>query len=386
MNTTPASSEKNGTGPASDRGKAGKFSGILGIALNILLAAAKIACGAVSGAVSVVADGLNNLTDCGSNVVSLIGFKVSEKPADKEHPFGHRRAETVAAMVIAVVVLAVAAELAMQSVERIFSGEKSDFSYLLCIVLGAAVAIKLFMFFFNRALAKKYDAETFKATATDSLSDAVATAAVLVSAIVSHYTGAELDGYMGAVVAVFIAFTGVSILKDTVSSLLGKDTDGDTRRTIREEISAFEGVQGVHDLLIHEYGPDKLYATAHVEVDSRMPLTETHDLADRIEKHFAEGGKVQLTVHIDPLVYGDERVDACRALAERAAAETDESLRVHDFRLVGGETHFNLVFEIAAPFDCALSDAEIESRVRHRIETENENFGAVITVERQNTD
>ena len=155
MNATPATSEKSGTGPASDRGKAGKFSGIRGIALDILLAAAKVACGAVSGAVSVVADGLNNLTDCGSNVVSLIGFKVSEKPADKEHPFGHRRAETVAAMVIAVVVLAVAAELAMQSVERIFSGEKSDFSYLLCIVLGAAVAIKLFMFFFNRALAKK---------------------------------------------------------------------------------------------------------------------------------------------------------------------------------------------------------------------------------------
>lgn len=386
MNNSPSFSEKTEKVSAAERGKAGKFSGILGIVLNILLAASKIACGAVSGAVSVVADGLNNLTDCGSNIVSLIGFKVSEKPADKEHPFGHRRAETVAATVIAVVVLAVAAELAMQSVERIISGEKSDFSYLLCAVLGAAAAVKLFMFFLNRALAKKYGAETLRATATDSLSDAIATSAVLISAIVSHFTGAELDGYMGAVVAVFIAFTGVAILKDTVSSLLGKDIDSGARREIREEIAGFEGVQGVHDLLIHEYGPDKLYATAHVEVDSRMPLTETHDLADRIEKHFAEGGKVQMTVHIDPLVFGDEQVDACRAVAERAAAETDKSLRVHDFRLVGGETHFNLVFEIAAPFDCALSDAEIESRVRQIIETENKNFGAVITVERQNTD
>lgn len=366
--------------------RAGKFSGILGIALNVLLATAKMVFGAVSGAVSVLADGLNNLTDCGSNVVSLIGFKVSEKPADKEHPFGHRRAETVSALVIAVVVLAVAAELAMQSIERIFSPEPSEFSAALCGVLGAAVAVKLFMFGFNRALARKYSAETFKATAADSLGDSVATAVVLISVIISHYSKVELDGYMGTLVAIFIAFTGFSILKDTVSSLLGKDIDPATRREIRKQIESFEGVRGVHDLIIHEYGQDKLYVTVHVEVDSRMTLTEAHDLADHIEKCFSENEKILLTVHIDPLVYGDERVDKYRAVAEHAAESACDTLRIHDFRLVGGEKHLNLVFDIAAPFDCPLSDAEIEDRVRAAITEEDANLGTVVTVERQNLD
>ena len=375
-------SEKNT--PAA-REKCGKRAGLLGILLNILLAAAKIAFGAVSGAVSVLADGMNNLTDCGSNVVSVVGFKVSGKPADKEHPFGHRRAESVSALVIAVVILAVAAELAIQSVESIFSPEKTDFSRGLVIVLGVSVLVKLFMFLMNRSLYKEFSAETFKATATDSLSDAIATAVVLASLFVSRYTGIELDGYMGMAVAVFIAFSGASILKETVSRLLGHAVDRETVKKLEADICAFEGVHGVHDMALHDYGEGKLYATAHVEVDSHMTLTAAHDLADKIEKAVEKTG-VALTVHIDPLVLDDPAVNRLREETEKAVSEIDPSFTVHDFRVVGGRSHANLVFDVAVPFDCRLSDAEALARIEERISLMNENAGVVATIERQNLD
>ena len=374
-------SEKNT--PAA-REKCGKRAGVLGIALNILLAAGKIAFGALSGAVSVVADGLNNLTDCGSNVVSVIGFKMSGKPADKEHPFGHRRAESVSALVIAVVILAVAVELAVQSAESIFSHEKAAFSYGLVAVLGISVLIKLFMFFMNRALYGEFSAETFKATATDSLSDAIATAAVLASLFISRYTGAELDGYMGIAVAIFIAFSGFSILRETVSRLLGKAADAETVKNLKGQICSFAGVHGLHDMTIHDYGGEKLYATAHVEVDARMTLTAAHDLADQIEKAVGADTGIALTVHIDPLVLDDPAVNRLREETEKAVSEIDPSFTVHDFRVVGGKEHANLVFDVAVPFDCRLSDAEALARVEERIALMNENLGVIATIERQN--
>ena len=284
------------------RGRIGKFSGGLGIALNTLLAAGKIAAGILAGAVSVVADGLNNLTDCGSNVVSIIGFKMSEKPADKEHPFGHQRAESLSALIIAVIVLVVAAELAIQSAETILSPAETQVSLLTAIVLAASVAVKLFMFFFNRALAKEIGSEALKATAADSISDAAATSAVLLSLLISKWAQIELDGWMGIAVAVFIAFSGIGILKETVSNLLGKAADAETIAAIKQKICAAEGVHGVHDLVIHDYGRSKLFATVHVEVDANMPIMAAHDLADALEKQI---GNFKLA--FDDLVI----VDAC---------------------------------------------------------------------------
>ena len=362
----------------------GKFSGALGIALNTLLAAGKIAVGALFGMISVLADGMNNLTDCGSNVVSVIGFKMSGKPADKEHPFGHQRAESISALVIALIVLVVAVELAVQSVEKIISPTESEFSYWLVAVLAVSVAVKLFMFFLNRSLAKAVDSEALKATAADSISDAIATAAVLLSLLISQWTEFNLDGYMGAAVAVFIAFTGGSILKETVSRLLGKAPDADVVKKIEQKILSFEGVRGLHDLTVHSYGQNKLYATAHVEVDSRMPIMDAHDLADAIEKDFAADTDIALTVHIDPLVFDDPKVNRYREEAERIVGNIDGRFRMHDFRVVGGTMHSNLVFDVAVPFDCALSEAEILARIKDGVSLLGENLDAVVTVERQN--
>ena len=366
------------------RARMGAVSGGVGIAVNTLLAAAKIALGAVTGSLSVLADGMNNLTDCGSNVVSLIGLKVSEKPADREHPFGHRRAETVAALIIALIVLVVAAELAIESVQKIFVPAESSFSWALIAVLGAAVAAKLFLFFFNRYWGKKLGAETLRATAADSISDAVATAAVTASLLISHYTNFDLDGYMCAAVAVFIGFTGAGILRETVSRLLGTAPEAQVLRDIEARVRAFDGVNGVHDLTVHNYGQNKLYATVHVEVDSNMPLMATHDLADAIEKQFAQQTNISLTVHIDPLVLDDPQVNRLRAQTEAAVRAIDPALRVHDFRVVGGEKHANLVFEVAAPFECALTDAQIRARITAAVShmEQNKNLGAVVTVER----
>ena len=368
------------------RVRAGVASGVLGIACNVVLAAAKIAVGALSGVLSLLADGVNNLTDCGSNAVSLIGFKVSGKPADREHPFGHRRAESVSALIVAVIVLAVAAELAVQSVQRILAPEESVFTLVLILVPAASIAVKLFLFLFNFTLARRLGSDVLKATALDSLTDCAATAAVLACLLISHYTGVGLDGYAGVVVAAFIAFAGGSVLKETVSKLLGSAPEADTVRALKERILAFAGVRGVHDLTVHSYGAGKLYATVHVEVDANMPIMDAHDLADAIEKAEEAATGALLTVHIDPLVYGDERVDRLRAETEQAAARIDPRLHVHDFRVVGGSAHTNLVFEVAVPFDCALSEREITERLRADICAREANTDVVATAERQNVE
>lgn len=377
---------KKERGTPAARDKCGRRAGFVGIALNTLLAAGKIVFGTIAGALSVVADGLNNLTDCGSNVVSVIGFKMSGKPADKEHPFGHQRAESIAALVISVVILAVAVELIVQSVQKIFSPEASEFSLALAAVLGASVLVKLFMFVMNRALAKEFSSETLKATAVDSLSDAAATTAVLISLIISHYTGVELDGYMGIAVALFIGFSGVSILRETVSRLIGDAADAETVKKLKEQIFSFEAVHGIHDLTVHSYGRTARYATVHVEVDSHMPVMSAHDLADRIEKEVEKDTGILLTVHIDPLVLDDPKINLLREDVDKIVKNIDPAFRMHDFRVVGGTSHSNLIFDVAVPFDTKLGEQEIMGKLREGVSLLGENFDVVANIEKQNTD
>ncbi len=365
------------------RENCGKMASLVGIILNVLLAAGKITVGVLFGAIAVLADGLNNLTDCGSNVVALISFKVAGKPADKEHPYGHARIEYIAAMAVAFIVLVLAFELGTEAVSKIITPEQSEFSLLLVIVMGVSVLVKLWMFFFNRKLGKLYRSEVLRATATDSITDVIATSAVLAAVIISKYTGVNLDGYMGVAVAVIIAVAGIGMLRDTMSELLGKAPDAVLVTEIKQRIMRYDGVKGMHDLTVHNYGPNRYYASVHVEVDAEVPVLESHDLTDRIERDFAENTDVVLVVHMDPIVLDDPELNKFRREVENIVTAIDGSFTVHDFRMVRGVTHTNLIFDVAVPFETKLTSKEIRDAIDKQVKQMDTNLFTVITVEKQ---
>ena len=312
----------------------GNLSSWVCMAVNLLLAAAKITAGALSGAISVLADGLNNLSDCGSGAVSYVGFRVAAKPADKKHPFGHQRSEYLAALIVAMIIFVLAAELMIESISQLITpGENSVWSVLSVVVLSVSIAVKFWLFLFNRSVAKRVNSEVIKATALDSLTDCLATLAALIAVIVSRFAGVNIDGYMGIFVALFIAFAGVGIFRDTIGKLLGEAPDPEIVQKIRNRIFMHGGVHGIHDLMVHSYG-HKYYATVHVEVDSKMPMMEGHDLADTIERDFACNTDIVLVVHLDPVVLDNPKCNACRVLMEEIVKEIDPSFSVHDFRMV----------------------------------------------------
>lgn len=360
----------------------GTLSGAVGIVLNILLAVGKIVVGVIFGALSVTADGLNNLTDCGGNVVSVIGFKVAEKPADKEHPYGHQRMEYVAAMVVAFIVLVVAFELAVESVQKLITPEESEFSIATVIVLAVSVAVKLWMFFFNRYLAKKISSPVLKATATDSISDSAATLAVIVALIISHYTSVDLDGVMGLVVAILIAVAGIGIFRSTLSRLLGEAPDKEVVEGIKARVTGYSGVVGLHDLNVHSYGK-KLYASVHVEVDSKMTINEGHELADEIERDFAANTDIMMVVHIDPVAVNDPVVDRYREITLGVVRAIDPSYSIHDFKLVNGVSRINLIFDVAIPFDSKLTEKEVSARIKEALTAIDAKLNPMPTVEKQ---
>jgi len=370
------------------RENVGKMSSIVGIVLNVLLAAAKIVVGALFGVLSVLADGLNNFTDCGSNVVSLVSIKLASKPADSEHPFGHRRMEYIASMIVAFIVLLLAAELAIESITKIVhfakgQADATDFNVWLIVALSVSVVVKFWMFVFNYRLCKRYSFPLLKATATDSISDVCATSAVLIALIISHYTGVNLDGFMGLAVAVFIAVAGLKILKGTINQLLGEALSEQLTKQIEERIKSFDGVLGLHDLNVHNYGPNKYYASVHLEVDAAVDVLESHDLADRIERDFADNTDITLVTHLDPIVVGDEEVDAYKAQTELIVKSLDEHFTVHDFRMVKGPTHVNLIFDVAVHFDTEMTNKEIVDYIQTEINNVYQNVFVVPKVERQ---
>ena len=373
----------NNTSDPAVRENYGKMASIVCIVLNMVLSAGKITLGLLSGAISVTADGFNNLTDCGSNVVSLISFKVAGKPADKEHPFGHQRIEYISAMIVAFIVLMLAVELASESFNKIFNPEPSEMSYLMLGVLAFSVLVKVWMFFFNRKLGKTVDSEVLKATATDSLTDAISTTAVTVAVIISHFVNFNLDGYMGLAVAVVIAWAGIDILKDTMSKLLGQAPDKTLIEGIRSRIMAYEGVLGIHDLAVHNYGPHKYYASVHVEVDAKVPTMESHDLMCRIERDFAENTDIVLIIHSDPVVTDDPEINLLKQKVTEMVTSIDERFRIHDFRAVKGVTHTNLIFDVAIPFDTKLSAEEIKTRISQLVSAYDPTLFVVATVEKQ---
>lgn len=359
----------------------GQIASITGIVLNALLAAFKITFGLLFGLVSLAADGVNNLSDCGSGTVSLVSLHIRNKPADKEHPYGHQRAEYVASMFIGFFVLLLAVELLRESVEKIVSGELPEAFRGVYILLGVSVAVKAFLFFLYRAAAKKEGGEPLRAAATDSACDCIATLTVVAGLLIAEFGGVAADGYAGLAVALFIVWEGVQILRDASSKLLGQAPDPAVLGKIRAAIREGEGVLGLHDLRAYRYGPDKLFATVHVQMDASLPALVSHEALDKIERRIYEEFGVELTAHLDPVDLKDEEATE---LEERVRAATEgmtEGLDLHDFRLIRGAQK-KLVFEAGVPYGCPKKDEEIADDLKRAVRLISD-AEPVVTVERQ---
>ncbi len=355
----------------------------VGIFTNLLLAAIKFFAGILSGAISITADAANNLSDAGSQIVSLISFKISAKPADRDHPFGHARIEYVASMIVSFLVLFVGIQLLTDSVDKIFNPTESRYSLLVLIILGISVVAKLGLFLFGRSAAKTLRSDVIRATATDSLSDAGATLAVLVCAIISKFTGFDIDGYIGTLVAVVILIAGVKILNDTKNSILGSAPEPEVVENITQIVGEYPEILGIHDLVVHNYGPGNTIASLHAEVDGKENVFATHDIIDTVEKRLYVEMGVRTTIHMDPIVTDDERVSALRAEVRAKLKEIDERFGMHDFRFVEGITHSNLIFDVTVPFEVKDSNERIKEQISSKISEISPNYFTVLTIDRE---
>ena len=361
----------------------GRLAGVTGIVCNLLLFALKLLAGTISGSVSITADAVNNLSDAGSQLISLISFRISAKPADRDHPFGHARIEYVASMIVSFLVLLVGVELLRSSVRKIRAPEPIDFRPVVLIILLVSVAVKLWLFFFNRKIGKKIDSTVIRATGTDSLSDAAATSAVLISALISHFTGFDTDAYMGILVAVIILIAGVKILNETKNSILGGAPDPKVVADILALAREYPAVLGVHDLMVHSYGAGNTIASFHAEVDGAQDIFVTHDAIDMLEKEIYSRLGIRATVHMDPIVTDNEKIDAMRAEVLGCVRSVDERLDIHDFRCVDGVTHTNLIFDVTVPFEVKMSDGDVRKAISSAVSRRNPNYFTVITIDRQ---
>ncbi len=366
------------------REKYGKIGSVAAILCNVVLAAGKIVAGLLTGAISVLADGLNNLSDCGSGTVALVSFRMASKPADKEHPFGHQRVEYIASMFVAFLILVVAFELAKESVGKIIAPEAAGFSVLALSVLGASVAVKGGMFVFARRLGKRIDSDVLLALSKDSLSDCVATAVVIAGLLIAHFTGFNPDGYAGVLVAIFVAFSGIGILKETMSKLIGQAVEPELIAAIKARIFAHEEVLGVHDISVYSFGPNKYFASVHIELDASLDVMESHELIDSIEQEFARETNISLTGHLDPIVVNDPAVVELRKKFGQLVKSLDERYFMHDFRTVIGPHRTNVIFEVAIPFDCKKSNEEVKEDICRAVsEQDGGIYTPVVLVERQ---
>ena len=362
----------------------GTLASIVGIILNLLIAGAKVIVGTVFGAISIQADGINNFSDAGSQIISLISFKMASKPADKEHPFGHARIEYVASMIVSFLILVISFNLFSESVTKLFSGESGvEFSWIMIIVLGVSIAVKLWLCLFNSKLARKINSSVMKATSADSFSDAIATFAVLVSMIIFKLTGfGRADAIMGIIVAVIIFIAGVKILDETKNSILGHAADPETIEDIAKIVASYPDALGIHDMIVHNYGPGIIIASLHIEVDGSKNIFDTHDMIDLIEKEIGEKLNIQVTIHMDPIVTDDEQVTRMRDMTRQTVKSIDEAWDIHDFRFVKGNTHTNLIFDVCVPFECKYTAAQIKDIIQFKLHEIDEKLLIVITVDR----
>ena len=362
------------------RAAIGKLSGAVGILCNLFLFAGKLVVGTIAGSVSITADAMNNLTDASSAIVTLIGFRLAEKPADEDHPYGHARYEYLSGLAVAAIIIVIGFELAKGSVEKIFHPSEVAFSAVTAAVLLGSIAVKLWLALFNRTLGKKIGSKTLEATAADSRNDCIATGAVLLAAAVEYSTSWHIDGFVGLAVALFILWSGAGLAKETISPLLGEAASPELRALIVSYVNQQPKVLGYHDLMVHDYGPGQRFATLHVEMDNREDPLLCHELIDDMERECLKNHNIHLVIHYDPVVTDDPRSNRLHDAVDALLQKHDLRLRTHDFRMVSGEGHINLIFDISFPADLKGWEKAIRSELEQTLtEQEGTKIYTVIT-------
>jgi len=366
-----------------NREKYGRLAGIVGIICNIFLSIAKFIIGSLAHSVSITADATNNITDAGSSVVTLIGFRLSEKPADEDHPYGHARIEYITGLIVSFLIILIGYDSLKSAVDKILNPEDIKFSYAAVIVLILSIAIKLWLSSFNNTLGKKIKSKALSATAADSRNDCISTGAVLVSTLVSHYTDINLDGYIGAFVGLFIIYSGISLVRETVGPLLGQAPSKEMYEKIEKEILSYENVLGIHDLMVHSYGPDSYFASAHIEMDARLDVLICHEIMDTIERDFLSKFNIHLVVHLDPTVLDCEETNNLKELVRDILYDIDPIITFHDFRVVFGDKTKNVLFDVVVPPKYKYTDFELTEIIKNRINIAgNGNLYAVIVIDK----
>ena len=364
----------------------GTLCGAVGIGLNVLLFIGKFFAGRLSGSIAVTADAFNNLSDAGSSAVTLLGFRLAGKKPDPDHPFGHGRIEYISGLVVAGLILLMGVELAKSSFDKILHPEEVTFSTLALVILAVSVAAKLYMWHYNRRIGGKIRSAAMEATASDSLSDAAATSAVLLAMLIGRWTGLAVDGYVGMVVALFILFSAYKAAKETLSPLLGQAPDPELVQHIRDIVEEHDTVVGIHDLVVHDYGPGRQMVSLHAEVPASGDILQLHDVIDNIERELHEKLHVQAVIHMDPIVTDDETVDVLRRQVAELVRQVEPRMTIHDLRVIRGTTHTNLVFDAVLPLDAAITPAEAGRRIREKVSELDGDYYAVVTVEHSFTE
>lgn len=369
-----------------DEGKSRRALGVLcsgvGIFLNILLFAFKYFAGVISSSIAITADAFNNLSDAGSSFISLIGFKFAGMKPDTKHPFGHGRIEYLSGLGISVAIIVVAFELFTTSIDKIFNPQAVDTSLLAMIILIASICVKLYMFFYNNSIGKKINSAGMKATAMDCITDSVATFVVLLSMIFTKFTGINIDGYCGILVSLFIMYAGINSAKETLAPLLGTKPDEELVNTVHSLVMSYDIVQGIHDMVVHDYGPGRQIISLHAEVDGSLDIYEIHDAIDTIEKDLYDKLSIETTIHMDPIDIHNESTRQTKDEVIRLITQLHKDATIHDFRMVPGSTHTNLIFDVVVPFEIKMSDKEIKEKIQQLVSDRWENYFVVLTIDR----
>ena len=364
------------------REKQGSLAGAVGIGVNILLFVIKLMAGLLSGSVAIMADAVNNLTDSGSSIIMLVGFRLSAKPADREHPFGHARIEYLCGVIVSFIVLFLGIELGRTSFLKILSPEKAEFGPVALGVLIVSILIKLWLCLFYTRVGRRIDSQSLLATASDSRNDVISTLVVLLGALITRLTSLDLDGFLGLLVAAFIIVSVVKLIMETADPLLGPAPKKELVQGIYEKIRSYEGIIGIHDLTVHSYGQGRTFASVHCEVPAEEDILISHDLIDNIERDFLEQEGIHLVIHLDPVITCDEKANALHEAVLTKVKELYPQSAIHDFRVVWGVTHSNVLFDVAVPFSVADSDQQVKERVSRAVESLDPTYRAVLAVDR----